>query len=130
MQILIDTSVLIDVLRLRYGRRELLAQLARNGHVLAVCPINITELFAGMRSHQEARTEALLGGFHCFEITGATGRLAGTLKNSWARKGIALALSDSTIAAVAIERSCVLMTDNVKHFPMDNLQLYSLPPKQ
>jgi predicted nucleic acid-binding protein len=81
-----------------------------------------------MRSHQQARTEALLGGFHCFEITGAMGRLAGTLKNSWARKGTAL--SDSTIAAVAIERSCVLMTDNVEHFPMDNLQLYSLPPKQ
>jgi hypothetical protein len=35
MRLLIDTSVLIDVLRLRRGRRELLAELARGGHSLA-----------------------------------------------------------------------------------------------
>jgi predicted nucleic acid-binding protein len=130
MHLLIDTSVLIDVLRLSYGRRELLSELARNGHVLAVCPINIAELFAGMRPHQEGKIDDLLSAFHCYEITGTTGRVAGKLKNNWARKGISLALTDSTIAAVAIEQSCVLMTDNVKHFPMENLQLYPLPAKQ
>lgn len=130
MRILIDSSVLIDALRLRHGRRELLSQLVRDGHSLATSAINIAEIFAGMRPEEERNTEALLTLFQCHEITGSAGRLAGKLKNTWGRKGKSLTLTDMTIAAVAIEQGCVLMTDNLKDFPMDNLSLYSLPPRQ
>jgi len=56
---------------------------------------------------------------HCTE--------AGLLKQSWARKGINLSFPDVVIAAVAISENLTLITDNVKDFPMPELQLYALP---
>lgn len=130
MRLLIDTSVLIDALRRRYGRRELLTELVRDGHILATSAINVAEVFAGMRPGEEAETEALLDLLDCHEITEDTGRIAGRLRNSWARKGKTLTLADTVVAAIALGKSCVLMTDNIKHFPMKELELYLLPSKQ
>jgi predicted nucleic acid-binding protein len=62
-----------------------------------------------------------------FDLTGSSARLAGKLKNQWARRGRPLALADTVIAAIAIEQRCALLTDNHKDFPMPEVQLYSLP---
>lgn len=127
MKLLLDTSILIDVLRLRNRRREWLAELVRGGHVLSTTTLNIAEIFVGMRPTEEARTEALLSGLELYELNGASARLAGRLKNTWARKGRTLTLTDMIVAAIAIERDCALLTDNRKDFPMPEVQLYALP---
>ena len=58
--------------------------------------------------------------------TGTSGRRAGALKQQWARKGRTLALADMIVAAIALERECVLMTDNRKDFPMEELDKFDL----
>jgi len=120
MRLLLDTSVLIDVLRLRHGRRELLAELARGGHTLATSSLNVAEVYAGMR------TDNFLDALDCYELTAAAGRLAGRLKSKYAGQGRTLTLADTIIAAIAIERRCILMTDNRKDFPMPELDFYDL----
>lgn len=127
MKLLLDTSVLIDVLRLRKQRRDWLAQLARGGHTLSTTTLNVAELYAGMRPGEEIQTEALLAGLESYEINGADARFAGKLKSSWARKGRTLTLDDAIIAAITIERGCALVTDNRRDFPMPEVQLYPLP---
>ncbi len=127
MKLLLDTSVLIDVLRFRNQRREWLAELVRGGHMLSTTTLNIAELYAGMRPGEEAKTEALLAGLEPFELNGSEARFAGRLKSNWARKGRTLTLEDTIVAAIAIERGCALVTDNRKDFPMPELQLYPLP---
>jgi tRNA(fMet)-specific endonuclease VapC len=127
MRLLLDTSVLIDVLRRRHGRRELLAELVRRGHALATTALNVAEVYAGMRPEEEPQTEAFLDALECYELTGTAGRLAGSLKYSWARKGRSLTLADTIIAAIALERRCTLLTDNRRDFPMPELDHYSLP---
>jgi predicted nucleic acid-binding protein len=127
MKLLLDTSVLIDVLRSRNRRRELLAEIVRAGHSLATTTLNVAELYAGLRLHEEARTEAFLQGLECFELTGTAARLAGKLKKAWAQKGHTLTLADTIVASVAIERACTLLTDNRKDFPMKEVELYLLP---
>ncbi len=127
MKLLLDTSILIDVLRLRNQRRELLAELVRGGHILSTTTLNIAEIYAGMRPAEEGRTEALLSGLESYELSGSSARLAGRLKNTWARKGHTLALADAIVAATAMERGCALLTDNRKDFPMPEVQLYPLP---
>jgi predicted nucleic acid-binding protein len=126
MRLLLDTSVLIDALRLRHGRRELLAQLVQAGHTLATTALNVAEVYAGMRPDEAQRTETLLGVLDCYELTGTSGRRAGALKQQWARKGRTLALEDMIVAAIALERECVLMTDNRKDFPMEELDKFDL----
>jgi tRNA(fMet)-specific endonuclease VapC len=127
MRFVLDTSVLIDALRSSKHRRELLAELVLAGHALATTTLNVAEVYAGMRPGEEAKTEAFLEGLECFELSGTAARLAGKLKNTWAQKGHTLTLADAIVAAIAIERKCDLLTDNRKHFPMDELQLYPLP---
>lgn len=129
MRLLLDTSVLIDALRLRQGRREWLANLVREGNVLSTSALNVAEVYAGMRPNEQAGTDRFLGILECFEITRSTAQLAGSLKSDWARKGRTLTLADTMVAAVALEQSIPLLTDNPKDFPMPDLELYSMPAK-
>lgn len=127
MKLLLDTSVLIDVLRQRNQRRQWLAHLVQSGHTLSTTTLNIAEVYAGMRPPEEARTEALLSCLELYELNGSSARLAGKMKNIWAKKGRTVTLSDTIVAAIAIERGCALLTDNRKDFPMPEVQLYPLP---
>src|SRR5271169_4093594 len=124
MRLLLDTSVLIDALRRRQGRRELLAQFVRDGHLLATSSLNIAELYAGMRPEEKDQTETFLGALDCYELTANAGRLAGSLKNKWGTKGRTITIADAIVAAIALERDCTLLTDNRKDFPMPELELY------
>jgi predicted nucleic acid-binding protein len=127
MRVLLDTTVLVDALRARKDRRELLAQLVREGHELSTTALNIAELYAGMRPQEERGTAAFLANFLCFSIDQTIARASGHLKAQWARKGRTLAIVDCTVAAVAIHNQCELATDNRIDFPMPEVQLYPLP---
>jgi len=127
MRLLLDTSILIDVLRRRNTRSEWLAELVRDGHTLSTTTLNIAEIYAGMRPSEERGTEALLSGLEVYDLGGQSARLAGRLKNTWARKGHTLTLADTIVAAIAIEHGCALLTDNRKDFPMPELQHYPMP---
>ena len=126
MELLLDTSVLIDALRFRNARRELLAQLLNEGHHFSTTALNVAEVYAGVREGEIALTASFLDSLGCRDLTASSGRLAGMLKNTWARKGRTLSLADAIIAAIAIEKECSLMTDNRKDFPMPELNLYPL----
>lgn len=61
-------------------------------------------------------------------MTAEIARRAGLLRNEWkTTKGQTLPLDDMLIAATAIVNGLVLLTDNRKHFPMPELNLYPLP---
>lgn len=127
MKLLLDTTVLVDVLRGRRQRREFMADLAQAGHVLSTTLLNVAEVYAGMHAGEEPEAEALFVGLHLYEMSGPSARLAGQLKNTWSGKGRTLSLADSIVAAIAIENECHLLTDNQKHFPMEEIRLYPLP---
>jgi predicted nucleic acid-binding protein len=127
MKLLLDTSVLIDVLRHRNQRREFVAELVRAGHIISTSMLNVAEVYAGMRPSEEPDAEELFASLHLHELSGRSARLAGEMKNGWSKKGRTLTLADAIIAAVAIEQGCQLLTDNRKDFPMPELQLYALP---
>jgi predicted nucleic acid-binding protein len=125
--LLLDTSVIIDALNGKRGRVALLLDLVKSGHILACCPINITEVYAGVRPKEEAATEEFFASLHHFPIAPPAARLAGELRREYARKGVTLNLGDAIIAAVAIHYELILLTDNTRHFPMPDLSLYPLP---
>jgi predicted nucleic acid-binding protein len=124
---LVDTSVAIDAINNRNNRRQLLRDLLEAGNTLACCPINIAEVYAGMRPAEEASTQEFLQALGYYPITWPVARLAGLLKRDFAKKGITLTIMDTTIAAVALHYHLTLLTDNTKDFPMKDLSLYPLP---
>jgi predicted nucleic acid-binding protein len=123
---LLDTSVIIDALNNKRARRDLLLDLLKQGNLFACCAINVSEVYAGVRPKEETATEEFLKSLEYYHVTWPVARLAGLLKRDHARKGIALTVTDTTIAAVAIVHELTLMTDNVKDFPMKELNLYPL----
>lgn len=124
---LLDSGILIDVLNGKRGRGELLAQLIRQGDELASCCITITEVFAGMRLGEEAKTERFLRSLKFYPVTYETAKSAGALLDSWRRKGQTLSLPDATIAALAMENGLILVTANARHYPMPELALRTVP---
>lgn len=126
MTLLLDTTVLIDVLRGRKTRRALLAKLVEGGNTLATSAINLGEVYSGMRPEEETQTETFLNSLDCYPITAAIAKRAGKLKAFWASKGKTLTLADMIVAATALENRLTLMTDNRKDFPLTELEFYSL----
>jgi len=127
---LLDTSVIIDALNGKRNRSRLLMDLLGQGHLLACCPINVTEVLAGMRAHEEAKTLAFLQALRYYPLIWPMARLAGELKREYSRKGVTLATTDVSIAAVALYHQLTLMTDNLKHYPMKELDLHAFPKEQ
>jgi len=123
---LLDTNVIIDILNDKKGRRALLLDLLNQGHVLACCPINVSEVYAGLRPKEETATEEFLRSLQYFEVEWPIARRAGLLKRDYSRKGKTLTTSDATIAAVALHHNLTLITTNVRDFPMKELVIYPL----
>jgi predicted nucleic acid-binding protein len=84
--ILLDTSVIFDHLNGRLGRTEYLDKLLEEGHLLACCPVNFTEVYAGLRPGEEEKTREFLYSLDFFSITPEIAAQAGLLRRDWRRK--------------------------------------------
>ena len=124
---LLDSSVIIDALNGKRGRHLLLEELLQHRHLLACCSVNITEVYMGMKRPEETRTEEFLRSLEYYSVTWEIARRAGLLRRDYARRGITLALGDAAIAAIALTHRLPLLTDNVRHYPMKELEIYPLP---
>jgi predicted nucleic acid-binding protein len=124
--ILLDSSVIFDHFNRRRGRTEFLDHLVDQGHVLACCAVNITEVYAGLRPGEETKTKAFIDSLEYLPVP-TIARHAGLLRRDWQKKGQTLSYTDVTIAAVALSHRAPLLTDNRKHFPMPELQILALP---
>jgi predicted nucleic acid-binding protein len=122
LRILLDTSVLIDLLRNRKGRRLFVRELVQEGHELVITATNLAEVYAGMWPSERGPTKQLVSALECLPLDCETAELAGNLRFHWARQGRTLHLADTMIAASAIRNRLILLTDNVKDFPMPELR--------
>lgn len=123
---LLDTTVIIDVINEKKHRRLLLRQLVTQGHILACCPINVSEVYAGLRPKEEEKTRNFLASLDYYPITFPVAELGGLLKRDHGHKGTSLTLTDAVIAAVAIHHQLTLITDNVKDFPMKDRHAHKI----
>ncbi len=124
---LLDSGIIIDALNGRRGRWELIDRLIQDGAEMACCSINVTEIYAGLRPGEEVKTERFLKSLKFYPVTWEIAKQAGALMNVWRQQNRTLSLPDTTIAAVALANDLVLVTGNLKDFPMPELQLYPLP---
>jgi predicted nucleic acid-binding protein len=126
LRLLLDTNVLIDVLRRGNDRSTWLAQLAESGHQLTTSAICVGEVRSGIRPDEEVRAQGLLASIPCYPVSATIAARAGDIRAEWSRKGITLTLTDMLIAATALEHGLALVTDNRKDFPMPELSFYPL----
>ena len=123
--ILLDTTVLFDLLRHHKEAVAQVRELALRGFTLAICSITVAELYAGMRKGEEQSIEELISAFQWLPLTREVARKAGEIVASKRRAGRTHALDDMMIAATAIHYGYSLLTENRKDFVVQGIQLYS-----
>jgi predicted nucleic acid-binding protein len=126
-RLLLDTTVIIDVLRNRNQRRSLLEKLVVSGTVLATSTVCIAEIYSGLRPGEAAHTKAQLANLEPVPVSASIAERAGLIKAALARLGQTHSLLDMMIAATAMEIGSSLATDNQKHFQIPGLTLFPLP---
>ena len=117
MTTVVDSGVLIDVLRGDDRARTALGQAADKGDLWGVV-VTRTEVIAGMRSPERAATMRLLDQLGWLEVDVALADAAGTLARTWRRSQPGVGVTDYLIAAGAQYLGAKLLTVNVRHFPM------------
>ena len=116
--IAVDTDIIIWALR---GKEEIVAEMERAIYTasgnLFVTPIQLAEIYAGLRRKEEKKTATFLSMFGVMELTAETGIRAGSYLNRY-KKSHGVCLADALICAAAVEHGHKIWTLNRKHYPM------------
>ncbi len=123
---LLDTDAIIDYFFGIPSTVALIQDLHARGETLCVCDVVIAEVYAGL--HPEHREPAEQFVFACafLPTSPAIAQQAGRWRYDFARKGVALATTDTLIAAVAEAHSATIVTGNIRHYPMPEVALLPL----
>jgi predicted nucleic acid-binding protein len=116
--IIIDTDILIWILR---GNQNIInsfnQKIEIQNKIMFITPIQIAEIYAGLRENEKILTEKFLDSFNIIDIDEKIGKLSGKYLNKYSKSNN-ITLSDSMIAAVTIINEMKLWTLNKKHYPM------------
>ena len=116
--IILDTDVLVWVLRKNKEIKDkLIKATVETDGSLYITPIQIAEIYAGIRESEEKITEKFLNSFNIILIDTQIGELAGRFINQY-RKSHSVEMADAIIAAASIVNNFRLWTLNKKHYPM------------
>ncbi|MBM4134865.1 MAG: type II toxin-antitoxin system VapC family toxin [Nitrospira sp.] len=123
-KIVLDTDVLIDLLRGREAVRRFLREIT-NQSVPCCSVISVAELYAGMRPEEQVTTANLLDGLVVLPVTREIAELAGHFKRR--TKSRKLELADCLIAATALVEGASVATGNAKDYPMPEVTVLPAP---
>jgi predicted nucleic acid-binding protein len=116
--VLLDTTVVIDLLRGRSGAAARLRSLRRAGDSALVCAINVEETVRGLLPRERDAAHRLFSGLRIAPLGEQEGWQAGEWRREHALRGRTLSQADCLVAAAAIARGARLATGNPKDFPM------------
>jgi predicted nucleic acid-binding protein len=125
---LLDTDVLISFAKNKEPALSFVKRAIATGDELGVSPVVVTEFYAGLAARDYPTWDAFFANLEYWTVSNAAARQAGAWRYQFARQGTRLSTTDLLTAAVAVERDAILVTSNVKDFPMEELEL--LPLKQ
>lgn len=128
MPVLLDTTVIIDLLRGRAAAVSRTEELARTGELVFTSVVNVEEIHRGLRGPLErAAAGRLLEGLRLAPLGRVEGARAGEWRRQHAEQGVTLSQADCLIAAAAYSVGARLATGNPKHFPMSDVAVEHWP---
>jgi tRNA(fMet)-specific endonuclease VapC len=118
-----DTTVLIGFGRGRPAETDWMRRTLNSANTVISCAVTVAECLAGATPSERAGWREIFGAlrFVPFDLEDAV--LSGTYRYDLARQGRQIALGDSLIAAIARRTGAVIVTSNLKDFPMDDIHV-------
>ena len=117
-RILIDTDVIIDHFRGNESFGLLISDQSQN--ICYISVITIAEIYSLIYSHEYELVEKLANQLHVLNIDVQIAKLAGAYRMTY-YKSHALNIPDGLIAATAKINDLILVSKNIRHFPMDDI---------
>jgi predicted nucleic acid-binding protein len=120
--VLVDSDVLIDVLRAR--NREIAtrwSQLAASDTLILFSPVTAAEIWHGARKHEETEISTLFSSLECVPVSLEIGVKAGEYVRRYGPSH-GVELGDALIAATASAHHVPLWTENKKHYPIPEIR--------
>lgn len=121
LKTIIDTDIMIDLLRDKKEAIDFLAQLEFENLTLCTTAINIFELHHG--AHKSKNPEKNIQAINkimrrlvILPLSSRSAQKAGDIYVELERKGETIGLRDTFIAAIALTRECSVATNNIGHF--------------
>jgi len=121
---LLDSDIIIWRLRGNPEVLALLRELAERGR-LCCSVVSVLEVEAGMRKGEERATVGFLDGLQDLSVDKIVARKAARYLREFRPRGATLDFADCLIAATAGLNDLVLVTKNVTHYPMEDVELYA-----
>ena len=119
--ILLDTTVLIDLLRGRPGAIARLRAVHAAGDQPHASAINVEEVVRGLRAQEVEAARLLFSGLRIVGIGQVEGWRAGEWRRDFALRGTTLPQADCLVAAAAMAIGGRVATGNPADFPMPGL---------
>lgn len=123
---LLDTAALIDFAKGREPASSKVLRMVEGGDEVGVCAVVVAEFYAGLSVKERSGWDEFFQALRFWGATREAARQAGIWRHEFARKGTQLSITDLLIAAVAGEKEAVVVTDNVKDYPMDKVSVLPL----
>ncbi len=121
LKTVIDTDLLIDLLRNQKRATVFVAKLEEKNYVLATTTINVFELHHGAHKSQESEKnlqaiQILTSRLIILPFTLKAAQKAGHIYAQLERQGQPIGLRDTLVSAIALTRECSVATRNQAHF--------------
>jgi len=124
-RLVLDTNIVIDLLKKVPTIAERFLALLEAETTFLISPIVVAEVYAGAFKREHKDIEALFDLCQRVSMDCDTGRLAGLYANQYVKAFQGIALEDYLLAATARAHRCPLWTHNRKHYPMDDIELFT-----
>jgi toxin FitB len=120
---LVDTTVLIAHLRGDQAITSMLFDLVAGRHSLGTSCVNVAEIERGVRPKERKAATDLLNRLHFLETTREAAVRAGRYQAELEKRGRTIHTADALIAGTARAHGAILVTDNVRDFPMRDIRV-------
>lgn len=123
---LLDANELIHYSRGNQPFARKVRDLIDSPEEVGISPVTVAEFFSNVRADGREQWLALLRTLSFWPATFEDGVLAGIYRYQAARAGRPLSTPDTLIAATAHRVGAIVVTENLKDFPMDDIRVMSL----
>jgi predicted nucleic acid-binding protein len=120
---LLDTTVLVSHLRGNEDVAAFLLGMLSRGHSLCTSCVNVAEIERGIRPKEAKETRGLLDHLDFLVTTKEAATRAGRYQADLEKRGQTLHLADALIAGTARAHGAILITDDVKDFPLADIRV-------
>jgi predicted nucleic acid-binding protein len=126
MKYLLDADTLIDYIQDRGNARPRITAMIEQDEEVAVCAITVAEVYSGLSDKRRDIWESWIMTLSYWHIGYDVAVQAGRSRKMASAAGRTLAVTDSLLAALARDKDAVLLTSNIKDYPMKDVRVMSL----